>query len=194
MNKIKTAQSIVGSNYDGGRPLDDFYPTPPKVIKSLLEIEAFNLGSPILEPACGDGSISKVLMDYGYDVVSSDLYAHGYGISGVDFLGDHYTIWPGDLITNPPFKLLERFIEKAMDLECEKFAFLAKLSALEGEKRSRLLLTTPLKSVWVFRKRILLTRNGEKPRSSGMIAFAWFVWDRSYWSKHWGERPMIGWI
>jgi len=185
------AQSIVGTS--PGRPATDFYPTPPEVTEALLRVEKFSEW--ILEPACGEGAISNVLKLHGHSVISSDLYSYAwdYGQYGIDFLEtagvagvarDDFAI-----VTNPPFNLVYEFIEKAVSLRPQKVAFLAKLSLLEGQKRSRLLESTPLKNVWVFRKRIQMTRNGESPRGGGMIAFAWFVWEDGY-----AGRPMIGWI
>ena len=34
------AQSIVGTNNDGGRPENDFYPTPPEGTNGLLKVES----------------------------------------------------------------------------------------------------------------------------------------------------------
>ncbi len=81
---MTVAQSIVGFSTDGGRPLDDFYITPPEATRALLAVE--NFGPRIWEPACGDGAMSEVLIAAGYDVVSSDLGDYGYGDPGVDFL------------------------------------------------------------------------------------------------------------
>lgn len=191
METWNKAQSIVGTSE--GRPTNDFYPTPAKVTEALLSVEKFPEW--VLEPACGDGAISVVLKLNGHSVISSDLYSYAwdYGQYGIDFLEvkgvagvarDDFAI-----VTNPPFNLVYDFIEHAVSLKPKKIAFLAKLALLEGQKRSKLLESTPLKNVWVFRKRIQMTRNGEPVRGGGMIAFAWFVWELDYIG-----RPMIGWI
>ena len=80
---ISRSQSIVGYR-PSGRPVDDFYPTPDYAVQALLEREVFY--QPIWEPACGTGSISQVLEAVGCEVVSTDLYDHGYGIPGIDFI------------------------------------------------------------------------------------------------------------
>ena len=69
-----TAQSIVGTSK--GRSKHDFYPTPAFATESLLEKEQFS--GTILEPACGDGAISKILESNGFSVVR-DLCGHGVG-------------------------------------------------------------------------------------------------------------------
>lgn len=177
------AQSIVGSS--AGRPINDFYPTPRSAITALLKRVEF--GNNILEPACGRGDISRVLEEYGHKVISSDLFDYGYGEVGVDFL-DRLD-WSGDIITNPPFNLAEKFLQRALSLDYGKIAFLLKLAFLEGQSRSKLLERSPLKEVLVFRKRLSMTRNGKPPRGSGMIAFAWFIWEKNYSGK-----PVIGWL
>jgi hypothetical protein len=179
------AHSLVGSNLDGGRPADDFYPTPAGATKALLNVETFT--GPIWEPACGDGAICKVLHEYGYKYVATDLYDHGIS-DGVDFLELTHNLGR-DIVTNPPFKLTEKFILKCRELDVWKFALLGKLSLLEGQKRSRILESSGLARVWVFRNRLKLTRNGLPMKNGGMIAFAWFI----FYSGYTG-RPEIGWI
>jgi hypothetical protein len=182
------AQSIVGSS--PGRPIDDFYPTPFLATEALLDVEVFE--PPILEPACGDGSISKVLEHYygSHNVVSTDLHDHGYGYTGKDFIQLRDILDINSIITNPPFKFFEDFILAAYRLNVKKFAFLGKLAVLEGAKRSSILEETGLSRVWVFRKRLTLSRGGSPLKNRGMIAFAWFVWDRLE-DPH---PPEIGWI
>ena len=47
----------------------------------------------------------------------------------------------------------------------------------------------PLKTLYQFSKRVTLYKEGKKMKNSGMIAYAWFVWDRNYTGK-----PSIEWI
>ncbi len=189
MNSVNTkkAQSIVGTNNDGGRPADDWYPTPSPTTKALLRVEKFN-GS-VWECACGDGAMSKVIERAGYEVVSTDKYPKGYG-THLDYLYASELL-ADNIMTNPPFDLLSSFIERSYALKPEKFCFFGKLAVLEGVERSEILERTHLTRVWVFRQRQSLYRNGVNENSSagGMIAFAWFVWERGYSGK-----PMIGWI
>lgn len=177
------AQSIVGTS--PGRREHDFYPTPKVATNGLLSVESFT--GTVWEPACGDGAISRVLEDSFYDVHSSDLIDRGYGEAGVDFLQTSRRT--GNVITNPPYCLAEEFVTHALSVADNKVAMLLKLAFLEGGKRRRMFETTPLKTVHVFSKRLCMTRNGEPQRGGGMIAFAWFVWDKSYKGK-----PTIGWI
>ena len=62
----------------------DFYPTPDWATHALIDNERFE--GRIWEPACGDGTMVRVLRDSGRPVDASDLFDRGYGEVGVDFL------------------------------------------------------------------------------------------------------------
>ncbi len=163
----------------------DFYPTPPEATISLLAMEQF--GRRIWEPACGDGAISKVLEERGHDVVSSDLIDRGYGEGRVDFLMESA---PGpeeiDLITNPPFVLAEQFLHHALKVGVNKVALMLRLAWLEGERRKRLIYDTcPPVRVHVSSRRVTMLRGGVDggKGGGGMIAFAWFIWERGFTGK-----------
>src|SRR3990167_1838690 len=118
------------------RKKDDFYATPPEVTRALLSNERFN--GPIWEPACGDGAMSEVISkEYGYEVFSSDLVHRGYHDqkTTADFLTHPVQLLPivvGSIITNPPFKLANKFVLKAIDVAIYKVAMLFRLLYLEG--------------------------------------------------------------
>lgn len=181
-NAVSYVKGIIPSDE---REKDDFYPTPPEGTEALLQHEKFN-GS-IWEPACGDGAISRVLERHGYDVFSSDLVDRGYGESGWDFLMEYQRQAP-NIITNPPFKHAQEFAEKALILTTGKVAMLCRLAWLEGIARKEMFERTPLKTVYVFSKRLHMAKGGEEVKS-GMIAFAWYVWEHGYEGD-----PRIKWI
>lgn len=183
---LQRAQSLVGVSK--GRPADDFYVTPVRATEALLSVEDFE--GMIWEPACGTGAISEVLISHFHDVISSDLLDKGYGTPNADFLKSD-GIFVENVITNPPFRHAQEFVEQALSCTSGKVAMLLKLAFLEGGKRSAFLKTTPLKNVWVFSKRLKMSRNGDENAypGGGMISFAWFVWEHGYQG-----RPMIGWI
>lgn len=180
---ISRAHSLVGFNPDG-RPKDDFYRTPERATKALLSVETFS-GS-IWEPACGDGAISEVLIAAGHEVYSSDLIDRGYGESNHDFLLTNHRA--DNIITNPPYKLANEFIERSLMLTTGKVAMLLKLTALAGKERRRIFESSPFKAVYVHTGRLQMMRNGGE-EAAGMIDFGWFVWEHGYTGK-----PFIGWL
>jgi len=182
---LSKAHSITG--YSKKRANGDFYPTPPHATEALLSVEKFN--GTILEPACGQGHISKVLESKGYNVTSRDLFEYGYGEQGNDFLFFQQANSFDNVITNPPYTIAKEFIETALYVSRNKVAMLLKLSFLEGVTRQRFFKETPFKKIYVFSRRISLTRLGEPMVNKGMITFAWFIWDKQY-----DGEPTIDWV
>ena len=190
------AAVIAGrSNVDGyAREKDDFFPTPELATRALLKAERFD--GPIWYPACGDGAISRVLQQTGYETVNSDLVDRGYGETGIDFLMEWKSRAP-NIVTNPPFKLAVPFVRKACELTTGKVAMLLKIAFLEGIERATLFQETPPARVHVFSRRLAFVGPGSTGKRAveggGMMAFAWFVWDHSIPRSEWGTFRG-GWI
>src|SRR3954468_15038919 len=85
---------------------DDCYETPAVAVKALLNAEA--LPPCLWEPACGPGSIVRVLRDAGHVVHATDLVDYAspdQDMSGWDFLFEQQCpIGVEAIVTNPPFK------------------------------------------------------------------------------------------
>jgi len=131
-NASPTARAFrMGSQIAPHRAAYEFYPTPPEATRALLSVETFD-GS-IWEPACGQGHISKVLIDHGYDVVSTDLIAYGYGEAGRDFLSERHAL-AKHIVTNPPYGrgLADAFAKHALKLVAETGGSVAMLMNLSG--------------------------------------------------------------
>ena len=164
----------------------DFYPTPEWATHALLKYEAFE--GNIWECACGDGAMSKVLSDYGHEVLSSDLYDRGFGESGIDFL--RADKGASNIVTNPPYNSAQKFAEKGIELADNKLALLLRLAFLEGAHRSKTIFSeNPPSRVWAFSERITFYPRGAQVKGSGTTAYAWFVWDKT----HQGPT-LLGWI
>jgi hypothetical protein len=160
----------------------DLYETPAVAVEALLRVE--RLPHRIWEPAAGHGAIANVLRAHGHEVLAADLI--DYGIPGQDhgrdFLLERKA--PGGIeciVTNPPFKLAQQFVEHALEL-CPLVVMLLRLAFLESERRCSILENCGLARVHVFRKRLPFMHRANwagRKANSGM-AFAWFVWDRGY--------------
>lgn len=164
---------------------DDLYETPAVAVRSLLAHEA--LPHVIWEPACGPGSIVGVLRAAGHVVIATDLVDYGCpdSIARRDFLFEREALAGCEcIVTNPPFKNAEAFVERAREL-VPKTVMLLRLAFLESERRRIILDRGDLARVYVFRNRLpMMHRAGRgtqiaKTNSSAM-AFAWFVWDRNH--------------
>ena len=88
--------------------------------------------------------MSRVLEAAGYEVVSRDLVDRGYG-EVADFLAIDNLEWDGNIVTNPPYKYAQEFVEKALSIipEGKKVAMFLKLTFLEGKARRALFRSTP---------------------------------------------------
>lgn len=186
-----------GSNISGGNPArgrvkNDYYATHPDSTKALLAVE--EILYPALEPACGEGHIAKLLDES--QTISSDLIDRGYG--GIDDYLNGQQSYSGirTVITNPPFSLFQEFVEKSLKVASDKVIMFGKLQALEGNKRATYLQTTPLKYIYVFKKRQQPLRNGSnidpltgKTMASSTMAFAWFVWEKDFEGE-----PIVRWL
>jgi hypothetical protein len=185
-NKL-TKFRLAGHNLENNREKNDFYPTPPMATERLLDVEQFN--GEIWECACGDGAISDVLINKGFNVYSSDLIDRGYGETGIDFLLSNRKT--ENIITNPPFKLSLEFVYKALELTNNKVAFMLRINFLEGVARQKMFQETPLEKVHIFSRRITFTNpnSNKKTHGGGMLAFAWFIWNKNY-----NGKPTLNWI
>lgn len=169
------------------RPKSEYYPTPPHATKKLINVEKFN--GTIWEPACGEGYISKVFLDYGYKIISSDLYDYNFGESGIDFLKNPIENCVDCIVTNPPYKKAREFCETALFCAKSKVAMLLKINFLEGVTRQGFFKNTPFARIYVFSRRISPTRLNEPMTNKGMITYAWFIWEHGY-----KKEPVIRWV
>jgi hypothetical protein len=179
----RSAHATLGArNYaQNERETNDYYATEPKALELLLELETFSPN--IWECACGEGHLSNVLVNKGYNVLSTDLIDRGYGSGGVDFL-ECDKEYDGDIITNPPYKYAKEFIEHAMDIitDGHKIAMFLKVQFLEGKARKALFKKYPPKTIYVSSSRLRCAMNGDFERyaKSNAVAYAWFIWEKGY--------------
>lgn len=193
-NKNSVFKTLGASNHtDEERQENDFYATDPIAIDALIG-GGVKLNNPILECACGNGLLSECLKKYGYDVQSQDLVYRGYGKGGVNFF-TYSERWSGDILTNPPYKYAQEFVEHALDLveEGKRVYMFLKLQFLEGKGRKRLFDRRELKTVYVSRSRILCAKNAEfqkmKEGGGSAVAYAWYEFEKGY-----NGDPVIKWI
>ena len=189
--KASTFMTIGASNHVSKERADkDYYATEPAATDWLCRLERF--AGPILEPACGEGHISRVLERHGYDVVSRDLADRGFGEGGMDFLCADFGQWAGDIVTNPPYAFAQEFVERSLDMvqPGRKVAMFLKLTFLEGKRRRALFESAPPIRIWVSSSRLKCDRNGDFGSTDGSATcFAWFVWEKGF-SGH----PEIHWF
>ena len=157
----------------------DYYATDPIAAEYLIEeVELEN----ILEPCCGEGHLSKVFIDDGITVTSTDLIDRGYGTGGINFL-EHYTKWDGDIVTNPPYMMAQEFVQHSLDIvpDGRKVIMFLKTLFLESKGRRQFFADTPLKEVMVSSGRIKCAKGGDfNSMKSSAVSYSWFIWEKGY--------------
>jgi hypothetical protein len=179
-NKDSIFAPLASSNHsEKNRIINDYYATDPKTIDYLFKIE--NFSDIIWECACGEGHLSKRMEHLGKKVISTDLIDRKYGEYGIDFLMKIEGYDGADIITNPPYKYAQEFVEKAMELTNNKVAMFLKLTFLEGQKRRKMFDVYPPKTVYVFSQRQKCAPNGNfDAMDSSAVSYAWFVWEKGF--------------
>lgn len=184
------ASVIIGQNNRNDYQTDhDYYATDPLAMEELLKVHTFN--HEIWECACGEGHLSKVLQNAGYNVYSSDLIYRGFGDpEPFDFLVESLEDFNGDIVTNPPYKYAQEFVEKALEdiKDGNQVAMFLKLSFLSSKSRKRLFDTGQLKYIYIFRSRVECAKNGIFEGKRG-VDYGWFIWQKGFKGE-----PIVRWI
>lgn len=179
----ETARAFrFGPRISPGRAPYEFYPTPPEATRALLAVECFE-GS-IWEPACGEGHISKVLLEAGHSVVSTDLVDHGYGEPGRDFLGERLAL-AKHIVTNPPYGrgLGDAFVKHALHLTAKtggKVAMLLNINSLCHPRRHAFFVAHPPSIIYALDECVCWP-SGDPAQATTTIAkqrYCWVVWNR----------------
>lgn len=182
---------LGASNHTSGeREEHDYYATDPIAIDCLISGGA-ELSHNLWECACGEGHLSKRLAEFGYSVLSTDLIDRGFSGGGTDFLKCEAS-FEGDIITNPPYKYAQAFVEHALEIipEGNRVFMFLKLTFLEGKTRRVLFDKKQLKTVYVFSGRVKCAKNGKFDEiGSSAAAYAWFEFQKGY-----NDQPIIKWI
>ena len=161
----------------------DYYATDPIAAKLLLEQEEFSKN--IWECACGEGHLSKIFEESGYNVRNTDIIDR-IGNEVFDFLSEDKEMFDGDIITNPPYKYATEFVRKGLERveEGHKVAMFLKVLFLEGKSRRELFKQYPPCRIYVCSGRIDCAKNGDfkalKENGGGALAYAWFIWRKGY--------------
>jgi hypothetical protein len=120
------------------------------------------------------------LRDRGYAVIASDLIDYGFPthFNGRDFFEE--TKAPARcecVLTNPPYRLAQQFVEHALEL-VPMVVMLLPLRFLASERRTGILEGGKLDRIHVFRNRLPFMHRDSwtGPRASSAIDFAWFTW------------------
>lgn len=171
--------------------LDDF-PTPPWATRALCEALQSPadelLGGPphapttgnmiVREPAANRGHMVHPLREYFGTVEASDVFDYGAGFPQADYLFGPDPRPVDWTITNPPFRLAEAFIDRALRSSRVGVAVIVRSAFLEGVGRhKRLFSACPPARVLQFAERVVMHKGRLSPNGSTATAYAWLIWD-----------------
>lgn len=159
------ARKNIGGLMAGGLAVshaEHFYPTPPEPTQALLQYYIAVIPPVVLEPACGNGAMSKVIAAHGFTVLSADRYHRGFGYGAIDFMSlPPSPAWSRmALITNPPFFAADEFIAHAHRLGFPFIALYLKSTYWNAAKRYDLWKKHPPKAQHPLTWRVDFTGGG----------------------------------
>lgn len=174
--------AVMAQRNEARDSADDF-PTPPWATRALIEHVLDNRQTlpkkSCLEPACGAGHMARVLKEYFGTVLQSDAYDYGYGAVR-DFLTYPFEMNSSDwVITNPPFRLSEQFVIRALKIAREGVAILARTVFIESVGRYRNLFErAPPTKFAQFTERVPMVKGRLDGKATTATSYAWLVWEK----------------
>lgn len=179
---------------DAGGDALDYFPTPPWAARAGGELIA-RLDPPIVErggpwtcwePACGGGHMAHGLGEAFSDVFVSDVHDHDpVGVRPPVMIADFLdrgldANFPCDfdwIVTNPPFRDGQAFVETALRRARRGVAMLLRLQFREGAARAGLFgEAAGYVGKATFTARVPMVKGRWDPEASSATAYAWFVW------------------
>lgn len=193
-----TSSAVMQQRAEPHDSLDDF-PTPPWATRALCEWlaqQGYDLSEMTCrEPAANRGHMVKPLKETFGNVVASDVFDYGVGFPVHDFLfGPAGLLDMSDwVITNPPFRLAEQFVARALELSRVGVAMIVRTAFLESEGREWLSASMQPAFVLVHAERVVMLKGrlvragapdvanldpktGKPRKASSATSYAWIVW------------------
>lgn len=177
-----SASAVMQRRHEPHDSLDDF-PTPPWATRALFDHLQHTLwwlpveNDICREPAANRGHMVRPLQEFFLHVEASDIHDYGAGFRVEDYLfgPDQEPVdWT---VTNPPFRLAERFIERALRTSRQGVAVFVRTAFLEGIGRhARLFRPCPPRLVLQFTERVVIHKGRLSPEGSTATAYCWIVW------------------
>ena len=184
------------------RQKEDYYSTPTEEVVNILNVLQLPLeNATVLEPSCGGGHMIEGIGKFTSNIIGTDIKDRGYVNPNIklqyelDYLADDYPYDNVDyIIMNPPFKLIEPFVIRSLEIAEKGVLMFGRLQFLEGEGRFKNIFSIiPPTDVYVYVDRVACFKNGDtsiKPDS--IQAYAWYYWDKTRRAEdtkiHWLRR------
>lgn len=166
-----------------------FIPTAPWVTRALREYVAPALygdveDDQVFDPCAGAGHMTDALSEWEFKVVmGADIEDYGRNFTRADYtktsLGDGFD----HIIMNPPFKLADQFVRKALTEAKKSVAVHIRLQWLEGQERHELFQEFPPSKIAIFSKRTPAMAGQVVRKKSVFMSHVWIVWDKTPYGR-----------
>lgn len=184
------SSAVMQSRVEPDDSLDDF-PTPPWATRALLEKITVSDSQTCREPTANRGHMVRVLEDNFNHVDASDIHDYGCGYRMKDYLFGEEQDAVDWTIFNPPFRLAEEFIKRAIRTSRVGVAAIVRSAFLESIGRyHNLFQPCPPTHIYQFSERVVMHKGRLSEKGSTATAYAWLVWDLTEASK----TTQFGWI
>lgn len=180
------------TNRTSDTDVNDLYSTPRDALQAAWEEGVFDKYQVYYDPCDGLGDISDFLESKGKKVYRGDLIKYPNRNSKLeDFLEIKTLDMHVDcIIFNPPFKMTEQFVDKALSL-CDNLIMFNRATTLETRGRSEKHLRGewPLETFWSFGNRVSCTKGVEREATANAVWYGWFKYSKDYRGE-----PTIKWL
>ena len=181
MTTQNRSTAVMQRRVEPHKSLDDF-PTPPWATRALCEYLPRSVPITLQtcrEPAANRGHMVKPLSEYFGTVEASDIHDYGAGYPVQDYLFGPPPSVVDWTITNPPFRLAEQFIQRALDTSREGCAMIVRSAFLEGGGRYRTLFGQAERRpsiILQFSERVVMHKGTLTQKGSTATAYCWIIW------------------
>ena len=173
-----TSSAVMQQRKEPHNSLED-YPTPPWATRALCEwLDKMGLiDGCVREPAANRGHMVHPLSEYFDTVQASDIHDYGYGYPQHDYLFGPLPSTVDWTITNPPFRLAQQFIERAIKTSRIGCAVIVRSAFMEGIGRyNELFSQTPPSHILQFVERVVIHKKKLTATGSTATAYSWVIW------------------
>ena len=182
------SSAVMQQRSEPHNSLDDF-PTPPWATRALLERLDLT-GGICREPTANRGHMVRVLAEVFDHVEASDVHDYGCGYPINDYLFGPDPDPVDWTIFNPPFRLAEQFISRALLTSQVGVAAIVRSAFLEGIGRYQNLFSEqPPSLILQFTERVVMHKGRLSKDGSTATAYCWLVWQQGN-----SGPPQFDWI
>lgn len=185
------ASNVMNARHHPSDSLD-YFPTPPWATRAVLHevlIPRQNFWFPLgdliaLDPCCGGGHMVAPLVEV-FDIVEfSDVHDWGIYPPIRDFTFETVATLEADglnrpdwIFCNPPFKIAQVFLERALSIARMGCAFFVRVGWLSGQERyDQIYRDNPPTFIVYFAERVSLMEGVWDPECKGATDYVWPIW------------------